>query len=253
MSDLTVTATAILTRLSLPISFFETIQGNPDLKPLKVLSNTFELNYHWSKTSLTASLMNYIYFDNILNAYSADQEHIYTRVVNDGNFYGNMLSIDLTHRMLDDKLKISLQGIEEYNFIRGDIYRMHKNIVRGKLKIDYTIKRASLGAELATPYTALDCRVPYYAKKRLQNSFYVIYDKGNWRLEATVNHPFNKYRVERHYMDYPCYDMNVKTYTSQSGRSISIKAVWNFGYGKKVESTSHDTESIMNSAIMKSY
>lgn len=239
--------------LSLPTSFFETTQGNPDLKPLKAWSNTLELNYHWGKTSLTASLMNYIYFDNILHVYSASRDHIYTRVVNDGNFYGNMLSVNVTHRMFGDKLKMSLQGIEEYNSLRGDIYKMHKNIVRGKLKIDYTIKKVSFSTELATPYTALDCRAPYYTKKSIQNSFYVTYDKGNWRLEATVSNPFSKYLIERNDMNYPCYNLNVKTYNSQSGRSISIKATWNFGYGKKVESVPHNTERIMNSAIMKTY
>lgn len=239
--------------LSLPTSFFETTQGNPDLKPLKVLGNTLELNYHWSKTSLTASYMSYIYFDNILHYYSADADHIYTHVTNDGNFYGNMLSINLTHRMFSDKLKISLQGIEEYNSIRGDIYKMHKNIVRGKLKVDYTIKKASIGAELATPYTSLDCRAPYYTKKGWNNSFYTVWNIGNWRFEATINNPFCKYMVERNYMDYPCLDMNVKNYNSKQGRNISVKAVWNFDYGKKVESEDHNAERIMNSAIMKSY
>lgn len=239
--------------LSLPTSFFEITQGNPDMRPIKVLSNTLELNHHWNKLSLTASYMNYIYFDNMLHTYRADANYIYTMTMNDGNFYGNMFIIDLAYRMFNDKLRINLQGIEEYNSIRGNVYNVHKNIIRGKLKIDYTIKKVRLGAELATPYTALDIRVPYYVKKPWNNSLYAIWDMGNWRFEAIANNLFNKYAVERNYMSYSCFDLNVKNYSSKLGRCISLRAVWNFGYGKKVESEGHRTEGIMNSAIMKSY
>lgn len=155
--------------------------------------------------------------------------------------------------MFGDKLKINLQGIEEYNTVRGDIYKLHKHIIRGKLKIDYTIGKTNLGAELSTPYTSLDCRAPYYIKKSWNNSFYIVWNMANWRFETTINNPFSKYMIERTYMDYSCFDMNVRNYSSKLGHSISFKAVFNFGYGKKVESEDHNAEYIMNSAIMKSY
>lgn len=239
--------------VSLPTSFFEVTQGNPDLKPIKVLSNTVEFNHKWKKTSLTASYMNYIYFDNTLHVYSADNNYIYNRISNDGNFYGNMLSLTLTQSLLNDKLKVSLKGIEEYNSLRGDVYDMHKNIIRGVFKVDYTLNKMRVGAELRTPHKALDIREPFFIKKPMAMSIYTMWDWRKWRLEANVNNPFSKYHVTERYMDYPCFNMYVKDYSTLAGRSISIKAVFNFNYGKKTESSSYTVRRVLNSAILKSY
>lgn len=239
--------------ISIPTSFFEVTQGNPDLKPLNVLSNSFELNYNFGKTSLTASYMNYIYFDNILYVYETDNNYIYTSMSNDGNFYGNMFTVTLAHKMFEDKLNISLKGIEEYNIIKGKVYNKKKNVLRGKFKIDYTVKKMRLGAEFSTPYKALDIRAPFYIKKRFDMSVYAIWDWSNWRLEASIHNPFTKYAISEHWMDYGCFNMNTKKYDLAGGRSMSIKVVFNIGYGKKSKPESHSVQRVLNSAILKSY
>lgn len=239
--------------VSVPTSFFEITQGNPNLRPTNVLSNTFEFNHHWQKTSLTASYMNYIYFNNIVHAYNSDDSYVYTNFVNDGNFYGNMLVITLAHRMLNDKLKISIKGIEEYNAINGNIYKISQNIIRGKCFIDYNIKKLRIGVEASTPYKALDIREPFFIENRAKISFYSLWDWSNWHFEAKVKNPFNKYSITKRYMHYPCFDMNIMDSDNREGRSIIVKAVFNFGYGKKTPTENYEIESIMNSAILKSY
>ena len=239
--------------VSVPTSFFEVTQGNPQLKPIKALSNIFEFNYNRNKTSLTASYMNYIYFDNILHIYKADDNHIYTSVSNGGNFYGNMFTITLAQSLLNDKLKISLKGIEEYNVIKGRIYNLKRNVIRGKFKIDYTVKNARIGAEVSTPYKALDIRVPFIIKNRLDMSLYSMWDWKNWRLEASINNPFTKYSISERHMIYSCFDMNTKNYDLKRGRSISVKAVFNFSYGQRSEKEDYSVKRFLNSAILKSY
>ncbi len=239
--------------VSIPTSFFEVTKGNPDLNPIKVFSNTFEFNYHLRKTSLTASYMCYIYFDNILHIYETDNSRIYTSLHNDGNFYGNMLTVTLAQRMCDDKLKISLKCIEEYNAIKGILYRKSQNVIRGNVKIDYTIQKGRIGLEVSTPYKALDIREPCYVKSPMKMSVYTTWDWSNIRLEASINNPFTKYAKTKRYMDYPCFDMNIKDYTNQSGRSLALKITYNFGYGKKVKRSNNTVEKFTNSAIMKPY
>lgn len=72
-------------------------------------------------------------------------------------------------------------------------------------------------------------------------------------LKPIVSNPISKYLTERSYMNYSCLGMNITDYSLKQRRSISIRAVWNFDYGKKFEAENHSTESMMNSAIMKSY
>jgi len=237
--------------LAIPTSFFETTLGNPFLKPTKVLSHTIETNCHFGKTSLTATYMNYIYFDHIVHRYDADESRIYTSMVNSGNFYGNMFTVELAQRLFNDHLRISIMGIAEHNALKGGIYRMHKNILRGKMNADYTVGHWRMGVELATPYRALNISGPFYVKKRMKTHFYAAYDRGVLRLEAGVSNPFGKYWIETSHADYPCFDLQTKTFSVRQGRSFSLKAVYNFSYGKKTESKRPAIETIMNSAIMR--
>lgn len=239
--------------VSIPTSFFEVTKGNPNLTPIKVLSNTFEYNYHWQRTSLTASYMCYIYFDNILHTYETDNNKIYTSLSNDGNFYGNMLTVTLAQKMFNDKLNVSLKCIEEYNVINGELYHKSHNVIRGKLKIDYTIKKGRVGLELSTPYKALDIREPCHVKEPMKMSLYTAWDWSNLRLEASINNPFTKYAESKRYMEYPCFNMNIKDFDNKLGRSLAIKVTYNFGYGKKVERSNNTVEKYTNSAIMKPY
>ena len=237
--------------ISMPTSFFEVRRGNPNLKPIKVFSNTLEFNRTWNTTSLTASYMNYIYFDNIVNVFESDDSHIYTSMANDGNFYGNMLAVTLTQSLFNDKLKLSLEGVEEYNKIKGPIYDIKKNVLRGTFKVDYTINQIRFGTEVSTPYKTLDIRVPFIIKERMNMSLYSMWDWKNWRLEAGINNLFSKYSISERLMGYPCFDMKMKNYGLKNGRSITLKAVYNFSFGKKSEKESFSVERFLNSAILR--
>lgn len=239
--------------LSLQTSFFEITRGNPDLKPINVLSHTIEYTKVLGNTSLTASYKNYIYFNNILHSFETDDNYVYTNTINDGDFYGNMLRISLSHRMFEDKLNISFHGIEEYNIIKGSIYTISQNVLRAQSKIDYSINKLHIGLNIVTPYKALDIREPYFIKTPMKTTIYTTWHWQNWKFEACLNTPFNKYSVTERYMSHPCYDMNITDYSLQNGRSISIKTSFNFGYGKKVAPENYSIERTLNSAIFKSY
>lgn len=49
--------------------------------------------------------------------------------VNDGTFYGNMLTATLTYGAFNNTLRFSATAIEEYNMVRGDIYDLSKTFL----------------------------------------------------------------------------------------------------------------------------
>lgn len=234
-------------------SFCEVTQGNPNLKPLKVLSNMFDVNAHLGKTDLSLSYQYYIYFDNILHQFTADNSYIYNMSVNDGNFYGNMICLTVAQRFFNDKLRCSATGIEEYNTINGDIYNISRNVIRGKLRVDYILNKLRFSVNYTTPSKALDIREPYIIKKRMNIVFSTSWDYNAWHLEAIANNPFTKYAKVMRNMDYGCYNMDKTDYTTSTGRNIMLKAVYNFSYGKKTSKEEVSNERTMNSAILKSY
>ena len=137
--------------MTLPVSFFEATQGNPDIEPLKVLSNTLSLSKQWGKHSLAVSYMSYIYFNNIVHQYYADPSVIYDKKLNDGNFYGNMLSASWSFSALSDRLRVGLTGIGEYNAVRGDVYDLSRTIVRGRASVTWLQGDFKFGANFGTP------------------------------------------------------------------------------------------------------
>lgn len=239
--------------IAVPSSFFEMDKGNPNLKPINVLSHTLEYNHAWNNTSLTASYMNYNYFNNILHVYEVDDKHIYSTVSNDGNFYGNMLTLTVAQKFCEDRLQIALTAIEEYNMLKGNVYNLSKNVLRAKLKIDYRINKTRIGFEAASPYNALDIREPYFVEVPLKATLYAMWNWKNWNLEASIHNPWSQYAVTERYMNYSCYDMQTEKYDLKEGRTVALKVTYNFGYGKTTSPENYAIESILNSAIMKSH
>lgn len=239
--------------ISLQTSSFEVTRGNPDLKPLKVLSHKFDANTTFGKSNLSLSYKYYIYFDNILHRFSADQSDIYNMIVNDGDFYGNMLSMTYAQRLLNDKFRFSLTGIEEYNTLKGSTYNISRNVIRGKIRIDYILDKLLFSINYTSPSKSLDIREPYIISKKMNIGFQASWDYNQWHVEAAVNNPFTKYDKQTRYMDYGCYRMNNNKYNQSLGRNIMLKMVYNIGYGKKTPKENASIERNMNSAILKSF
>ena len=78
--------------------------------------------------------------------------------VNDGTFYGNMLTATLTYGAFNNTLRFSATAIEEYNMVRGDIYDLSKNILRAKLSATYLLKGWRFKFNYRTPYKAINIR-----------------------------------------------------------------------------------------------
>jgi len=234
-------------------SFFEAVKGNPDISPMKVLSNTLTYSGQFGKSRLSVSYQSSMYFDNILHQYTTDNNTLYDMRINDGKFIGNMFSSTYTYRAFSDKLRLSLTAIEEYNMLRGDVYDESKNIFRMEASATWLTGDWMLRFGYRTPYTVLDIREPYLIHRQPVYEFQASWNHGNWALEALVRNPFNRYGDNHVTMDYGCMKRDIHNYSEPDGRNVNLKATWSFGYGKKHECSDANIDNSINSAILKTY
>lgn len=237
----------------IPTSFFETVKGNPDLAPLKVLGNTLTYSGQFGKSRLSVSYGSNIYFDNILHQYITDVTTIFDTHINDGIFYGNMLTTTFGYNAFSDRLRISLTAIEEYNMLRGGEYDMERNIFRIKASATYLIGNWMLKLNYHSPYTVLDIRHPYLLRRRPIYEMLVSWDYKDWSIETFVRNPFCHYNKQHITMDYGCYRQDIWRYSEPDGRSLNLRLTYNLGYGRKQERSDTEIDKTINSAIMQIY
>lgn len=237
----------------LQTSFFEAVKGNPELKPLKVLGNSFAYNGQIGKSKLSVSYNSNIYFDNILHLYTADNKFIYDTKYNDGTFYGNMLTATYSYSLLKDKLRLSLTAIEEYNMLRGETYDMSRNNFRIKASATYITGDWMLRFNYRTPYKSLDIREPYLISRQPVYEWTARWNHKAWSIEALVSNPFSRYDKQRITMDYGCYDRDTFRYNESDGQKINVTVTYSFGYGKKSQRGDTEINKNINKAIMKVY
>lgn len=239
--------------MTVPTSFFEAVKGNSNLAPLKVLGNTLSYNGQIGKSKISLSYDNNIYFDNILHQYTADNQTIFDTRINDGTFYGNMLTVTYAYSAFSDKLRLSLTAIEEYNMLRGDEYDTSKNIFRMKASVTYLTGEWMLKMNYRSPYTSLDIREPYLIRRRPVYELQVSWNHKDWAVEALVRNPFSRYDKQHITMDYGCYRRDTWNYSEADGCNLNLKLTYSFGYGKKQERGNTEIDKRINSAIMRTY
>ena len=237
--------------MTVPTSFFGAVKGNPDLAPLKALGNTLSYNGQFGKSKISASYNGYIYFDNILHQYTADNQTIFDTRINDGNFYGNLFTATYAYNAFADKLRLSLTAIEEYNVLRGDEYDTSKNVFRVMASATYLTGDWMLKMNYHSPYTSLDIREPYLIRRRPAYELLVGWSHKDWAVEVLVHNPFSRYDKQHITMDYGCYSRDTWSHSEADGRNINLTLTYSFGYGKRQERGSTEIDKQIDSAIMK--
>lgn len=234
-------------------SFFESVQGNPDAEPLKAYGNIISYNGQFGNFALNASYNGYMYFDNIVHKYHADNDIIYVTSVNDGTFYGNMFTATLSYRAFGNRLRLSATAIEEYNMVRGNIYNMSKNILRARFSAAYLWGDWMIKLNYRTPYKAINIRGPYFTTNRPVYELQVDWTHKSWNVEAMVRNPFSKFNTNRITMDYGCYEQDTRVFSEPDGCNIAVKLTYSFSYGKKSERGDVSIDKSTRDAILKGY
>ena len=239
--------------MTVPVSFFESVQGNPDAESLKAFGNIVSYNGQFGNFTFNASFNGYMYFDNMVHKYYADNDIIYNTTVNDGTFYGNMLTATLTYGAFNNTLRFSATAIEEYNMVRGDIYDLSKNILRARLSVTYLLKGWRFKFNYRNPYKAINIRGPYFVTNKPVYELQVGWTHKSWDIEALVRNPFSKYYKEHITMDYGCYNQDTWTFSEPNGCNVALKLTYSFSYGKKTKRGDITVDKSTKDAILKGY
>lgn len=234
-------------------SFFEVVKGNPDLGTMRVLDNTLSYNGQFGKTKISVSYNNFIYFDNICHVYSADEQTVSDTKVNEGTLYGNMLTASYSYNVFNDKLRLNLTAIEEYNTLKGKHYDISKNTLRARLSATYLIGNLLLKATYKTPYTALFVSEPCFTHRKPVYELSVSWKQKAFSVEGMIRNPFKRYNVSHTSMNYGCYKQDNWSYSESNGRCINLKLTYNIGYGKKTEKGEINIDKSINNALLKAY
>ena len=234
-------------------SFFEVVKGNPDLGTLRVLNNTLSYNGQFGKTKISVSYNNFIYFDNICHVYSADEQTVSDMKVNEGTLYGNMLTASYSYNVFNDKLRLNLTAIEEYNTLKGKHYDISKNTLRARLSATYLIGNLLLKATYKTPYTTLFVSEPCFTHRNPVYELSVSWKHKALSVEGMIRNPFKRYNVSHTSMNYGCYKQDNWSYSESNGRCINLKLTYNIGYGKKTEKGEINIDKSINNALLKAY
>lgn len=239
--------------MTVPISFFESVKGNPDIKPLKAFGNIIAYNGQIGNFMFNVSYNGYMYFDNMTHHYFADNDRIYNTVVNDGTFYGNMFTATITYKALDNKLRLAATAIEEYNMMRGEIYDLSKNILRARFSATYLWQDWMFKFGYRTPYKVLAISEPYFMTRKPVYEFLISWNHNAWNIEAMARNPFSRYDKNHITMDYGCYHKDMWDFSEPNGCNIGLKLTYSFSYGKKSERGDISIDKSIKNAILKSY
>lgn len=244
---------SIKNTMTIPISFFESVKGNPDIAPLKAFGNVLSYNGQFGNFMFNASYNGYMYFDNIVHQFYTDKDRLYDTRINDGRFYGNMLMATLSYAALENRLRLSATAIEEYNMMRGEVYDLSKNIVRAQFSATYLWREWMIKLHYRTPYRVLDIREPYFASRKPVYELQVGWNHKSWSVETKIRNPFSRYDENHVTMDYGCYRKDIWEFSESNGCNVSLRLAYSFSYGKKTERGDTGIEKSIQSAIMKRY
>ncbi|MDE7420205.1 MAG: TonB-dependent receptor [Muribaculaceae bacterium] len=233
-------------------SFFEAILGNPELEQLKAFQNLMSYNGRVGHLGFSFSYDFLKYFHNTSNRYFADNNIMYHQLVNDGSFHYNRLIFGLTANLIDNKLRLKGNAIFNMNRFNSEYRPAKSNDWRADLSASYIFGDWQLKGAYALPYSVLGIEGTK-THNPAQYGIYIRWQKGNWAAECNVENFLSRRKCTRTDADYIVYQSLSKSLSDLKGRNISLSLTYMLSYGKKTEKEQIQTESKINSAILRPF
>ncbi len=233
-------------------SFFEAIMGNPDLKQMNAFQNFISYNGRVGHIGLSFTYDFLKYFDNTSNRYFAENNIMYHQLINDGNFSYNKLIFGISANLLDNKLRLKGNAIFSMNRFDSEFRPDKSNDWRVDFSSSYMFGDWEVKGVYAFPYTTLSIEgVKIHAPA--QYGLSLSWQHGNWAAECNVENFLDRRMATRTNADYSVYQSISKSLSDLKGRNISVTVTYTLQYGKKTDRDRIDTESKINSAILRPF
>lgn len=240
--------------LTLPSSFFQATQGNPNLGVLKAFQNYVTYNASFDKLQLSLSHDFMVYFDNIVNKYYVDNNIVNKMLINDGNFYSNRLIFSASYALLNNSLRFNGNSIAEIFHLKGAEYDCRHRGLRGSLSVAYFLRGWSVKATYATPYTTFTPSLPAYLSLPARYGVAITWNNDNLRLECGAENFAAKYNPSDSHFNYRSWNMVNSTERALStGRNVYISLTYTLPYGKPTDTPDASYQPSINSALLRPF
>lgn len=233
-------------------SFFEATMGNPDLEQLNAYQNIVNYNGHVGLFDLSFTYDFLKYINNTSNRYFAEDNIMYHQLVNDGNFSYNKLIFGLSANLIDGKLR--LKGNARFGMNRFDSeYRPAKsNDWRAEFSASYMFGDWQVKGVYALPYNVLGIDGDK-VHNPAQYGVSLNWQRGRWAADCCIENFLHRHMTTRTNADYGVYRSVSESLSDLKGRNISVTVTYTLPYGKKTDRDHIETESRINSAILRPF
>ncbi|MCM1451513.1 MAG: hypothetical protein NC102_04605 [Clostridium sp.] len=233
-------------------SFFEATMGNPDLAQLRAFQNFISYNGRLGMLGLSFSYDFLKYFGNTSNRYFAEGNIMYHQLVNDGDFLYNKLTFGLSANLIENKLRLRGNATYSINRFKSEYRPTKSNDWRADFSASYMFGDWQARAAYAIPYSVLGIEG---TKSRCpaQYGLTIGWQRGNWSAEFNAENFMKRRMGTRVDAKYGAYRSLAKTLSDLKGRNISVTVTYTLPYGKKTDRGEVETESKINSAILRPF
>ncbi len=236
----------------IPTSFFEATVGNPHLEQLKAFQNMMSYNGHAGHFAFSATYDFLKYFGNTSNRYFAENNIMYHQLVNDGNFHYNKFIFGASASLLGDRLRLKGNAIFSMNRFDSKYRLARSNDLRADFSASYMAGDWQIKGSYALPYSALGIEG---TKTRYPAQYGVTlsWRHGDWAAECCVENFLDRRGRTRNVADYGAYRSVSQSLSDKRGRNIGVTVTYMLSYGKKTDSEPPQTETSINSAILRPF
>jgi len=233
-------------------SFFEATKGNPVLKQLRAFQNLISYNGRVGMLGISLTYDFLKYFDNTSNRYFADNNIMYHQLVNDGNFLYHKLISGVSANMIENRLRLKGNVTYSMNRFESSYRPARSNDFRVDFSASYMFGDWQLSGSYALPYSVLGIEGAT-VRYPVQYGLSLNWQRGNWAAECCVENFLDRRLETRTDADYGPYQSRSHLLSDLKGRNISVSVTYILPYGKKTDKARLETESRINSAILRPF
>lgn len=177
---------------------------------------------------------------------------MYHQLVNDGNFCYNKLIFGISANLLGNKLRLKGNVSYSINRFNSDYRPTKSNDWREALSASYMFGDWQIKGEYVSPYKFMDyegTKVRFPAQYGLS----INWQHGDWAAECCIDNFLDRRLCTRTDADYGVYHSLAHSLSDMKGRNISVSLTYILPYGKKTDRERVETDTKINSAILRPF
>ncbi len=190
------------------------------------------------------------YFNNTSNRYIADDNIMYHKLINDGDFSYNKLTLGLSANLLDNRLRLKGNAWFSMNRFDSEDRPVRSNDLRADFSASYMFGDWQVKGVYALPYSVLGIEG---IKIHNTAQYGLNWQHGNWAAECCIENVLDRRLSTRTNANYGFYRSISESLSDLKGRNIIISVTYTLPYGKKTEKDRVETESKVSSPILRPF